>query len=191
VTNWPFDPLESGIYDVIVADPPWAFKTWSRTNQETGKGAIAQYSLMDLDAIKLLPVDGLARSDALLLLWSPSWAVLTGQAQEVARAWGFTPVTELVWRKITRNGKARWGTGYWARSLHECVVLSTRGKPPRKAFPSCFDGIAREHSRKPDEFYQLVRERTQGRRANLFSRQTREGFESWGLEHGKFDRETA
>jgi len=57
-----------------------------------------------------------------------------------------------------------------------------------KAFPSVFDGLAREHSRKPDEFYRMVAERTPDQdRCDLFSRETRPGFDGWGREHGKFD----
>ena len=57
-----------------------------------------------------------------------------------------------------------------------------------KAFPSIFDLVAREHSRKPDEFYRMVAERTPDQdRCDLFSRETRPGFDGWGREHGKFD----
>jgi len=104
-------------------------------------------------------------------------------------AWGFMPRSEMVWRKVTANGKPRMGTGYRVRSLHEPVLVATIGNPKHKALPSVFDGVAREHSRKPEEFYELVRASTPGalRRADLFSRENRAGFEGWGLEHGKFD----
>jgi N6-adenosine-specific RNA methylase IME4 len=183
----PFAPLPLASFDVIAADPPWTFATWSDTNQARGKGARAQYALMNLATIMALPVGDLGRRDAVLFLWSPPWALVTGQAQSVARAWSFEPKAELIWRKVTANGRQRWGCGYWARSLHECVLLCTRGQPPRKPFPSLFAGVAREHSRKPTEFYQLVRERTEGRRADLFARERHPGFEVWGDELGKFD----
>jgi hypothetical protein len=81
------------------------------------------------------------------------------------------------------------GTGYRVRTMHEPILVCTVGKPQHKPFPSTFDGIAREHSRKPDEFYDLVLSHTPQAigRADLFSRQTRPGFEGWGNEHGKFD----
>jgi N6-adenosine-specific RNA methylase IME4 len=73
--------------------------------------------------------------------------------------------------------------------MHEPILVCTVGNPQHKPFPSTFDGIAREHSRKPDEFYDLVLRHTPQafRRADLFSRQTRPGFDGWGNEHGKFD----
>jgi N6-adenosine-specific RNA methylase IME4 len=68
-------------------------------------------------------------------------------------------------------------------------LVCTVGNPQHKPFPSTFAGIAREHSRKPDEVYDLVLSHTPQaiRRADLFSRQTRPRFEGWGDQHGKFD----
>jgi N6-adenosine-specific RNA methylase IME4 len=184
---WPFAPLVPLSYDVIVADPPWRFRTWGEHNQ--AKSASRHYSLMTLPEIKALPVGQLAQADCLLLLWTTGWAVATGQAQEVIRAWGFSPKSEIVWNKRTKAGKTRMGTGYWARSMHEPILLASIGKPRKfSAFPSAFDGVAREHSRKPDEFYTLVDKHTAGlRRADLFSRESRPTFEGWGNEHGKFN----
>jgi N6-adenosine-specific RNA methylase IME4 len=187
MTEWPFGNLRPISCDVIVADPPWDFENYSAAG--TAKGADAHYSVMALDAIKALPVGQLARGDCLLLLWTCGWAIATGQAQAVARAWGFVPQSEMVWRKLTINGKPRMGTGYRVRTLHEPILVCTIGAPKHTPLPSLFDGVAREHSRKPTQFYEIVREATPQamRRADLFSRETREGFEGWGNEHGKFD----
>jgi len=175
-------------YKVIVADPPWAYERWSDKNQK--KGAADQYELMSLDEIKALPVGHLAAGDCLLLLWTCGWAIATGQAQEVAKAWGFRPITELVWRKTTINGKVRMGPGYRARTMHEPILLCTNGSPDVPAMPSLFDGVAREHSRKPVEFYNMVRKATpDASRADLFSRGGHAGFEAWGNQVGKFDAE--
>ncbi len=61
-------------------------------------------------------------------------------------SWGVTFKTELAWRKVTRNGKVRMGCGFWARSMHEPILLGNMvGKPPKITLPSCFfDSIARE-----------------------------------------------
>jgi N6-adenosine-specific RNA methylase IME4 len=91
------------------------------------------------------------------------------------------PISEIVWLKRYPSGKARIGTGYRVRTMHEPILVCAVGNPRHKPFPSTFDGIAREHSRKPDEFYDLVLSHTPEaiRRADLFSRQTRPGFEGW------------
>jgi N6-adenosine-specific RNA methylase IME4 len=180
---WPFGDLKTFKYGVIVADPPWKYERWSDTNQK--KGAADQYELMPLEQIKALPVGHLAGGDSLLLLWTCGWAIATGQAQDVARAWGFKPITELVWRKTTASGKVRMGPGYRARTMHEPILLCTNGSPNVPALPSLFDGIAREHSRKPDEFYAMVNKATVGEwRCNLFSAgHHHHGFEGWGESH--------
>lgn len=183
--TWPFGNLRMFGYDVIVADPPWQFETYSDEGWE--KSAQANYECMPLEDIKAIPVSLLARDKALLLLWSCGWAVATGQAQQVAKAWGFEPITIFNWQKRTKNGKVRMGPGYRVRTTDEPILLCTLGKPVHKPFVS-FGGIARQHSRKPDEFYEQVVKRTPGSyRADLFSRETRAGFDGWGREHGKFD----
>jgi N6-adenosine-specific RNA methylase IME4 len=181
--SWPFDRLLMFKYEVVVADPPWHFDL--RSEAGNGKAASAQYDTMSLNDIKALPVANLVRHDSLLLLWTTGWAMATGQAQAVAKAWGAEPVTELVWIKRTINGKNRVGTGYRARSMHEPILLAKWGNPKHSAFPSSFDGLARRHSEKPEEFYELVVKKTIGAyRCDLFSAGIeRPGFEGWGKDH--------
>jgi len=114
------------------------------------------------------------------------------QALDVLAAWNVKYLSQIVWRKVTRTGKVRVGTGYRVRSSHELVLLGGfGGRQQHAAFPSIFDGLAREHSRKPDEFYRIVVDKTPGQlRCDLFSRETRVGFDGWGREHGKFDQPT-
>jgi N6-adenosine-specific RNA methylase IME4 len=197
VAAWPFQQMCPLSYDVIVADPPWTFELRSEAGE--GKSPQAHYECMSLDAIKALPVGQLARGDCLLLLWTCGWAMATCQAQEVAKAWGFLPVTEMSWRKTTPAGAVRMGPGYRVRTMHEPILVCTLGNPMQRALESTdifdirLDGIAREHSRKPVEFYDHVVACTPKaiRRADLFSRETRPGFDGWGNEATKFDKEIA
>lgn len=187
--DWPFGELRPLSYDLIAADPPWRLRTWGEHNQH--KSASRHYDLMHTNDIKSLPVGDLAQRDCVLLMWATG--AMLPQAIDVMRAWGFTFKTLLSWRKVTPNGKVRMGTGYWARTMHEPILLGTIGKPTKvSGFPSIFDGIAREHSRKPEEFFALVEKHTTGlRRAELFSRQSREGWDTWGNETTKFDGQMA
>lgn len=180
-----FAPLVPLSYDVIVIDPPWRFRTWGEHNQ--AKSASRHYSLMMTGDITALPVGELAQRNAILLLWAT--APMLPQAFAAMASWGFAYKSNIVWRKVTAGGKSRMGCGYWARTMHEQVLIGTMGKPTKfSAFPSLFDGVAREHSRKPDEFYRLVVKHTDGlRRADLFSRESRPGFDGWGHETTKFD----
>jgi N6-adenosine-specific RNA methylase IME4 len=180
---WIFGPLAAHSYDLVVVDPPWPFKTWSQAGE--GKSASKHYRVMTLADIMALPVRELLKPNAVVFLWATG--AMLAQAVAVMEAWNIAFKTELAWRKITRSGKARMGCGFWARTMHEPVLLGTFGKPSKFTMPSCFDGIAREHSRKPDEFYQMITARTPGlRRADVFAREQRDGWDCWGDEVGKF-----
>jgi N6-adenosine-specific RNA methylase IME4 len=184
--SWPFDDLRPLWFDFIAADPAWEFLLYSPAG--AAKSASAHYDTMPLDEIKALPVGQLARGDCLLLLWTCGWSI--PDALEVMAAWGFKFVSEMVWRKVTRNGKPRMGPGYRVRTLHEPILVGTIGNPHHKPFPSLFDGIARQHSRKPEEFYALVDKHVPAvHKLDLFSRQNRPGWHAWGHEAGKFDTE--
>lgn len=183
--TFPFEPLRMFGYDVIEADPPWQFEL--RSDKGEAKSAQAQYACMPLADIKRLPVGHLARLDALLLLWAT--IPMLPQAIDTMRAWGAEYKSHMVWRKVTKSGKIRWGTGYRTMSGHEIVLLGAFGQNQiHDRFPSIFDGIAREHSRKPEEFRQIVVSKTLGlERCSLFSRETLPGFSCWGNEATKFD----
>jgi N6-adenosine-specific RNA methylase IME4 len=176
---WVFDPLPRGAFDILVADPPWTWSAYS--NKGLKKSAQRHYSCMTLEDIKALPVIELAAQTSILLLWAT--IPMLPHAIDTMTAWGWSYKSHMIWRKVTASGKLRMGTGFWCRSLHEAVLIGTRGKPKLfpKAMPSLFDGVARGHSRKPDEFYALLRARSEGRRcADLFARERREGFSCWG-----------
>lgn len=184
--GWPFGQLQPSSYDFIMADPPWRFLTYSERGV-THKGAGGQYRLMTLDDIKMLPVFKLAAPDCLLWMWAT--APMLPHAIDTLRAWQFHYCTAGSWAKRTKNGKLRWGTGYRFRSTSEFILIGTRGKPKSaRNVPSHVDGLAREHSRKPDEAYALAeRMMPNARRADLFSRQVRPGWEGFGNEIEKFE----
>lgn len=177
-----------GGYNMIVADPPWRFELY---NDETGKekSPQAQYECMSLDDIKKMPIGQLAAKNSILWLWVTNPMLREGI--EVLEAWGFEYATAGAWAKKTVNNKYRWGTGYVLRSTHEPFLIGKRGKPKTsRSIPSCFDGLAREHSRKPDEGYAFAEKMIKdARRLDLFSRQDRDGWTNWGFEKDKFNED--
>lgn len=184
----PFDALQPLAHDVIACDPPWPFDLYSEAGNK--KSAEAHYATMAMEDIAALPVGKLARGDCLMLLWC--CAPTLPAALKVMTGWGFAYKTNLVWRKVTKNGKVRMGPGYRARTMHELILLGIMGNPAHKPFPSIFDGIAREHSRKPEEFFALVEDRVKPLNPlDLFSREDRPGWTGWGFEAGKFNAEAA
>lgn len=184
--SWPFAPLQMFRYDVIEVDPPTEFDLYSEKGTE--KSAAAHYELMSWDELAALPVGHLARANAPLLLWA--CAATLPKSLWLMDRWGALYVSNIVWRKVTKSGKVRMGTGYRARTMHEHVLVGVFGNERQihTPFPSLFDGIAREHSRKPDEFYSMVVSKTPGlNRCALFTRESRPGFDCWGRESTKFD----
>lgn len=184
--HWPFGELEPFGYDFIMADPPWHFSTYSAKGV-TRKGAGGQYQTMSVADIRALPVWKLAKPDCVLWMWAT--APLLPVALDVMEAWRFRYTTCGSWAKRTRKGKLRWGTGYRFRSTSEPIIIGIRGKPrTARNVPSHIDGLAREHSRKPEEAYAYAERMMPGaRRADLFSRQVRPGWEGFGNEIQKFE----
>lgn len=180
-----FEHLPLFGFDLVVADPPWSFALRSSAGEE--KSAQAQYACMPLADIMAMPIGHLVGCHSWLFLWAT--APLLPQAMAVMAAWGFEYRTRLSWRKLTPSGKPRLGTGYVVRTLHEDVLVGAVGAPSyARALPSLFDGVAREHSRKPESFYRLVEGfAPAARRLDLFSRETRPGWTGWGNEATKFD----
>jgi N6-adenosine-specific RNA methylase IME4 len=184
---WPFGDLLPFCAELIVIDPAWDFATYSEKGET--KGPRAQYATMSMDEIRALPVGNLARSNCLLLLWGTT--PLIKQQIECLEGWGFVYKTCLAWNKVHPSGKPAIGTGYRARSMWEPVFVGTIGNPKHTAFPGKFDGVRREHSRKPESFYQLVDKHCPKltARADLYVRTQRPGWMSYGDEATKFNDE--
>ncbi len=171
--------LPAGPYDLIMADPPWQFKTRSKKGV-TAKGAGGQYDLMTLDDIKNMPIANIASKDCLLWLWATN--PMLPQAFEVMKSWDFEFKTAGHWVKRTKHGKLAFGTGYLLRCAGEPFLIGTRGKPKTtRVVRSVVEGPIREHSRKPDEaFVEAERLMPEANRLELFSRQKRGGWDAWG-----------
>lgn len=111
------------------------------------------------------------------------------QAFAVLDAWGFTFKTAGHWAKRTRNGKLAFGTGYVLRCAGEPFLIGARGMPrTTRSVRSVIEGKVREHSRKPDEAFAAAEQlMPDARRLELFSRQRRAGWTTWGDQAGKFE----
>lgn len=187
--TWPFGEMPPLSYDVIMADPPWLYENWSKAGEH--KNATAKYDCMPLDDIKKLPVSQLAQRDCLLWLWATN--PMLREAFEVMDAWGFRFVTAGTWVKTTTKGNIAFGTGYVLRSASEPFLIGAVGEPrTARNVRSVVMGQVREHSRKPEEAYAAAEKLCPHamRRADLFSRTTRPGWDAFGLEAGKFDGTT-
>lgn len=176
--EWPFERLRRSHYGVILADPPWKF----RTRSEKGNGRAAPYQTMDIDAIAALPVRDLAAKDCMLVMWTT--APFLDMSLGVLKAWGFGYSTCGTWTKLTGNGKPATGTGYYWRSSSELWLVGTRGAPGRArglAIPNAIMERRREHSRKPDRLHRDLDLMYPGRpKCELFARRPFDGWDCWG-----------
>lgn len=176
----------AGGFGLIMADPPWPSEM--RSEKGYAKSPEAHYATMPLEDIRALPVEALAAPDCLLWLWARGSQLC--EAIAVVGAWGFELKTTGWWVKMTARGKQTFGTGYILRNAGEPYLIATRGAPgTTRGVRDTILGQRRQHSRKPEEAY-VAAERLvpDVQRLDLFSRQDREGWTSWGLEAGKFGR---
>jgi N6-adenosine-specific RNA methylase IME4 len=188
--TWPFKELPMFGFDFIMADPPWRFDTWSNAGKNH-KSPENHYRTMQLADIAAMPVGNLAAKNCVLWLWATH--PMVDQQISVMRAWGFRFVTSGVWVKRTKHGKLAFGPGYRLRSASEPFLIGTNGAPETcKSIRTVVEGLAREHSRKPEEAYAEAERMCPGaRRADLFSRTTRPGWTAWGDQAGHFDQVAA
>ncbi len=173
-----------GPYSTILADPPWQFQN------RTGKVApehrrLLRYPTLDLEEIKQLPVGKLASARSHLYLWVPN--ALLQEGLEVMRHWGFTYKTNVVWYKVRKDaGPDGRGVGFYFRNVTELVLFGVRGSmrtlQPGRTQVNLIATRKREHSRKPDEIYDLIERCSPGPYLELFARFSRPGWHQWGNE---------
>lgn len=170
-------------FRTILADPPWQFQN------RTGKIApehkrLSRYGTMTLDDIKALPVSAAAEETAHLYLWVPNALLPEGLA--VMSAWGFNYKSNIVWQKIRKDGGPDGrGVGFYFRNVTELLLFGVRGKNARTLAPgrtqvNILSTRKREHSRKPDEQYDLITSCSPGPFLELFARGKRDDWAIWG-----------
>lgn len=170
-------------FRTILVDPPWQFQN------RTGKVApehrrLSRYGTMTLDEIKSLPLQQAAGDVSHLYLWVPNALLPEGLA--VMNSWGFKYKTNLVWRKIRKDGGSDGrGVGFYFRNVAELLLFGIRGKNARtlqagRRQVNYLESRKREHSRKPDEQYGIIEACSTGPYLELFARGGRRGWVCWG-----------
>jgi N6-adenosine-specific RNA methylase IME4 len=170
-------------FSTVLADPPWQFQN------RTGKMApehkrLSRYPTMTLQEIKDLPVEAIVKDTAHLYLWVPN--ALLADGLQVMAHWGFTYKTNLIWYKIRKDGGPdRRGVGFYFRNVTEMILFGVRGKNARTLQPgrsqeNIILSQKREHSRKPDEQYEIIEACSPGPYVELFARGSRKGWFGWG-----------
>jgi len=173
-------------YKTIYADPPWEYKggnkVWFDENgikHTTSRSPIRHYDLMSTNDIINMREWLLPMTEDQAHLWM--WCInpLIQDALNVIKEWGFTYINNIVWVKN------KIGLGYYFRGQHEILLFARRGKPLErkiKNIPSVLFADKQRHSQKPIEFYDIIEKISYGPYIELFARNKRDGWDSWGNE---------
>lgn len=174
----------SGRYGTILVDPPWRF------SNRTGKMApehkrLRRYGTMSFSEIAALPVANHAREKSHLYLWCPN--ALVAEALDVMKAWGFTYKTNIVWYKVRKDGGPDGrGVGFYFRNVTELLLFGVRGSlrtlAPGRRQVNIIVSRKQEHSRKPDEVYDVIESCSPAPFLELFAREHVAGWKQWGDE---------
>jgi N6-adenosine-specific RNA methylase IME4 len=113
--------MPSKRFGVILADPPWRFKTFFESGL-TNSSADNHYPTLSLEQIEALEVASIAADDCVLFLWGTVPMLL--QTLDVMTSWDFAYKSHFCWIK------ERSGNGYWNRNKHELLLIGTRGSVP-------------------------------------------------------------
>jgi len=172
-------PLPKLKSQVLYADPPWSF-----SNTGFDQSAAQQYSTLSLEEIrnytdkKGKTIRKLANEkQSVLFLWVP--AALIAEGLEVIKGWGFIYKSQMVWKKDKSPGM-----GWWVKSKHELLFIASKGEGlhPAIMYDSVFEAPVTKHSRKPEKVYEMIESMYTGPYIELFAREERDGWNSWGNE---------
>lgn len=167
-----------GLYRTIVVDPPWDMKKIER--EERPNQHEFDYPPMSIDEIKAISIP--ADDNCHLYLWTTQKYL--PDAFSVLESWGFRYIFTMTWHK--NGGFQPFGLPQYNS---EFVLFGRKGNMDfltTKAFPTCFNGERREHSRKPESFYELVNRVSPGPKLDMYNREKREGFDQYGNDINHF-----
>lgn len=164
--------LPQGKYFVLYVDPPWQYQ-----NVGFDESAEQQYPTMSVEEICALPIKELITDKAVLFLWVTN--AFINEGLQVCEAWRFKYKTNFAW--IKNSGPS---IGWFTKSRHELLFIATRGKGihPGEKFNSWFESKVKTHSKKPELIYGIIEKMYSGPYVELFARNTRKGWDSWGNE---------
>ena len=176
--------LESptGDFDVIVIDPPWDYSekggfSYKQHDFEGNRGGV-DYSTMSLNEIGNIKLP--AKDDSVLFLWTTH--AFLKDSFSLLDEWGYNYKATIVWNKVNM------GMGRVIRMQCEFCLLATIGNPiiSGESERDIITEKRREHSRKPEAFYDMVERMCVGRKLDYFSREDRKEWSAYGAETNKF-----
>ena len=174
-------PELKGLYDVVAIDPPWPYEGENKSitsYDSNGRRVANPYPEMSIEQIKKIELP--LTDNAVVFLWTTH--KFLPDAFDILKEWGMEYKATLVW------DKQKIGMGAWLRMQCEFCLVGIKGKPywDNTTYRDVLSEARREHSRKPDGFFDMVDAITMGRKLEYFSREKRNGWEVFGNDTGKF-----
>jgi N6-adenosine-specific RNA methylase IME4 len=170
-----------GLFDVVSVDPPWPYEGESKnltSFDSVGRRVANPYPEMSIGQIKSIELP--LMDNAVVLLWTTH--KFLPDAFEILKEWNLDYKATLVWNK------EKIGMGVWFRMQCEFCLVGIKGKPywENTTYRDIITESRREHSRKPDYFFEMIEKITMGNRLEYFSREKREGWKVFGNDINKF-----
>ena len=174
-------PELKGLFDVVSVDPPWPYEGESKevtSFDSIGRRVANPYPEMSIKEIKEIELP--LMNDSVVLLWTTH--KFLPDAFDILKEWDLDYKATLVWNK------EKIGMGAWFRMQCEFCLVGIKGKPywDNTTYRDILNEPRREHSRKPDSFFDMIEKITLGRRLEYFSREKRSGWEVFGNDTNKF-----
>ena len=168
-------PEINGLYDIISIDPPW---NYGRKYDPDGSRVANPYPEMSNEDIKNIKLP--LNDNAIVFLWTTHKFLPI--AFDILTHWQLDYKATMVWDKVNI------GMGNWFRMQCEFCLVGIKNKPfwNNTRFSELIKEKRREHSRKPDSFFNLINEICAGRKLEYFSREKREGWDVFGNDVNKF-----
>jgi N6-adenosine-specific RNA methylase IME4 len=170
-----------GLFDVVSVDPPWPYEGESKNTtsfDSVGRRVANPYPEMSIEQIKSIELP--LMDNAVVLLWTTH--KFLPDAFEILKEWNLDYKATLVWNK------EKIGMGVWFRMQCEFCLVGIKGKPywENTTYRDIITESRREHSRKPDCFFEMIEKITMGNRLEYFSREKRKGWKVFGNDINKF-----
>jgi N6-adenosine-specific RNA methylase IME4 len=170
-----------GLFDVVSVDPPWPYEGESKnltSFDSVGRRVANPYPEISIGQIKSIKLP--LMDNAVVLLWTTH--KFLPDAFEILKEWNLDYKATLVWNK------EKIGMGAWFRMQCEFCLVGIKGKPywENTTYRDIITESRREHSRKPNSFFEMIEKITMGNRLEYFSREKREGWKVFGNDINKF-----
>lgn len=177
-------------YKTIVIDPPFEISLTGKTSIRPLRRSEIPYKTMTLEEIKEFPVKDFAETGCHVYLWINNKYLR--HTWEIFDSWGVNFHLMITWIKpagIAPNPKGyQFACEFLALGFFGKPMLQFTGKTLRNWLKVVTQKDA--HSTKPDEFYELIKEKSPEPRIDIFARKRHDGFDAYGDQVERFLQKT-